>query len=146
MYVNKKISSVSIKIHLANETWILLNETFHKTFFQRVTSDVSRIRLLAGVSLAMNELRPCAPLSLKHVLAQQIVGGLQEVSDALLHYNSSRILRDNESALFLSLCQVFIEVMNVQPSSPSTSAQRLILQTVTCFISCVSGCLPVLRH
>ncbi|CAA7402950.1 unnamed protein product [Spirodela intermedia] len=64
-----------------------------------------------GVSLAMNELRPCAPLSLKHVLAQQIVGGLQEVSDALLHYNSSRILRDNESALFLSLCQVFTEVV-----------------------------------
>ncbi|XP_078432120.1 conserved oligomeric Golgi complex component-related / COG complex component-like protein [Wolffia australiana] len=64
-----------------------------------------------GVSLAMNELRPCAPLRLKHLLAQQLVGGLQAVSTALLHYNSTRILRDTESSLFLSLCQVFIEVV-----------------------------------
>ncbi|MQL94435.1 hypothetical protein Taro_027090 [Colocasia esculenta] len=64
-----------------------------------------------GVSLAMNELRPCAPLSLKHILAQQVIRGLQAVSDTLLQYNAGRMLRDNESALFLSLCQVFIEVV-----------------------------------
>uniref|UniRef100_A0A1D1YRN3 Conserved oligomeric Golgi complex subunit 8 n=2 Tax=Anthurium amnicola TaxID=1678845 RepID=A0A1D1YRN3_9ARAE len=64
-----------------------------------------------GVSLAMNELRPCAPLSLRHIMAQQTIKGLQAVSDSLLQYNASRMLRDNESALFLSLCQVFIEVV-----------------------------------
>ncbi|XP_060216737.1 conserved oligomeric Golgi complex subunit 8-like [Lycium barbarum] len=63
-----------------------------------------------GVSAAMNELRPCAPLSLKHVLAQELVKGLQAVSDALLRYNSTRMLRENESLLFLSLCRAFIEV------------------------------------
>ncbi|KAG1367573.1 conserved oligomeric Golgi complex subunit 8 [Cocos nucifera] len=63
-----------------------------------------------GVSAAMNELRPCAPVSLKHVLAQEIVKGLQAVSDSLVRYNAIRVLRGNESNLFLSLCQVFIEV------------------------------------
>ncbi|KAI3468102.1 hypothetical protein Pfo_024765 [Paulownia fortunei] len=63
-----------------------------------------------GVSAAMNELRPCAPISLKSVLAQELVKGLQAVSDSLLRYNTTRILRDNESVLFLKLCQAFIEV------------------------------------
>ncbi|PSS19348.1 Conserved oligomeric Golgi complex subunit 8 like [Actinidia chinensis var. chinensis] len=63
-----------------------------------------------GVSAAMNELRPCAPLSLKHVLAQELVKGLQAVSDSLLRYNTTRMLRENESVLFLSLCRAFIEV------------------------------------
>ncbi|KAF8661191.1 hypothetical protein HU200_057306 [Digitaria exilis] len=63
-----------------------------------------------GVSAAMNELRPCAPLSLKDVLAQEVVKGLQAVSDSLVRYNAMRMLRGNESALFLSLCQAFIEV------------------------------------
>ncbi|KAL0394188.1 UNVERIFIED_CONTAM: Conserved oligomeric Golgi complex subunit [Sesamum latifolium] len=63
-----------------------------------------------GVSAAMNELRPCAPLSLKVVLAQELVKGLQAVSDSLLRYNTTRMLRDNESVLFLKLCQSFIEV------------------------------------
>lgn len=58
----------------------------------------------------MNELRPCAPLSLKHVLAQELVKGLQGVCDALLRYNTTRMLRENESLLFLSLCRAFIEV------------------------------------
>ena len=61
----------------------------------------------------MNELRPCAPLSLKHVLAQEVVKGLQAVSDSLVRYNAMRMLRGNESALFLSLCQAFIEVRQV---------------------------------
>ena len=81
---------------------------------------------LAGVSLAMNELRPCAPLSLKHALAQQIILGLQEVSEALLHYNSTRVLRQNESALFLSLCQVFLEVLTRTLSSLPMHSQRAI--------------------
>lgn len=63
-----------------------------------------------GVSAAMNELRPCAPLSLKFVLAQELIKGLKAVSDSLLRYNATRMLRENESALFLSLCRSFIEV------------------------------------
>ncbi|CAD6209961.1 unnamed protein product [Miscanthus lutarioriparius] len=63
-----------------------------------------------GVSAAMNELRPCAPLSLKVVLAQEVVKGLHAVSDSLVRYKAMRMLRGNESALFLSLCQAFIEV------------------------------------
>ncbi|WJX88356.1 conserved oligomeric Golgi complex component [Trifolium repens] len=63
-----------------------------------------------GVSAALNELRPCAPLSLKLVLAQELIKGLQAVSDSLLLYNTTRVLRANESGLFLSLCRAFIEV------------------------------------
>ncbi|KAM5566083.1 hypothetical protein ABKV19_019859 [Rosa sericea] len=63
-----------------------------------------------GVSAAMNDLRPCAPISLKHVLAQELIKGLQTVADSLLRYNTTRILRDNESGLFLSLCRAFIEI------------------------------------
>ncbi|KAH9653272.1 Conserved oligomeric Golgi complex subunit 8 [Citrus sinensis] len=63
-----------------------------------------------GVSAAMNELRPCAPLSLKHVLAEELIKGLQAVSDSLLRYSTTRMLRENESGLFLSLCRAFIEV------------------------------------
>ncbi|KAL3635962.1 hypothetical protein CASFOL_020509 [Castilleja foliolosa] len=62
-----------------------------------------------SVSAAMNELRPCAPLSLKNVLAQELVRGLQAVSDSLLRYNTTRMLKSNETTLFLKLCQVFIE-------------------------------------
>jgi len=63
-----------------------------------------------GVSASMNELRPCAPISLKHLLAQELVKGLQAVSHSLLRYNTTRMLRENESVLFLSLCRAFIEV------------------------------------
>ncbi|KAG6389378.1 hypothetical protein SASPL_150846 [Salvia splendens] len=63
-----------------------------------------------GVSAAMNELRPCAPISLKHMLAQQLVKDLQAVSETLLRYHTTKMLRDNESQLFLKLCQAFIEV------------------------------------
>ncbi|XP_070043026.1 conserved oligomeric Golgi complex subunit 8 isoform X2 [Nicotiana tomentosiformis] len=78
-----------------------------------------------GVSVAMNELRPCAPLSLKHVLAQELVKGLQTVSDSLLRYNTTRMLRENESLLFLSLCRAFIEVA--------------FPHCVTCFGRCYPG-------
>ncbi|KAK6927260.1 Conserved oligomeric Golgi complex subunit 8 [Dillenia turbinata] len=63
-----------------------------------------------GVSAALNELRPCAPISLKHLIAQELVKGLKAVSDSLLRYNATRVLKDNESVLFLSLCRAFIEV------------------------------------
>ncbi|XP_062159644.1 conserved oligomeric Golgi complex subunit 8 [Alnus glutinosa] len=63
-----------------------------------------------GVSAAMNELRPCAPLSLKHLVAQELIKGLQAVSDSLLRYNTARMLRETESGLFLALCRAFIEV------------------------------------
>jgi len=55
----------------------------------------------AGVSAAVNELRPCAPVSLKHVLAQEVVKGLQAVSDSLIRYNAIRVLRGNESTLVI---------------------------------------------
>ncbi|PKI36199.1 hypothetical protein CRG98_043395 [Punica granatum] len=58
----------------------------------------------------MNELRPCAPISLKHILAQELIKGLRAVSDLLLRYNSNHMLRESESGLFLSLCRAFIEV------------------------------------
>lgn len=58
----------------------------------------------------MNELRPCAPLSLKFLLAQELIKGLKAVADSLLRYNATRMLRENESGLFLSLCRSFIEV------------------------------------
>ncbi|KAK6927261.1 hypothetical protein RJ641_005852, partial [Dillenia turbinata] len=35
------------------------------------------------VSAAMNELRPCAPISLKHLIAQELVKGLKAVSDSV---------------------------------------------------------------
>ncbi|KAL9224722.1 hypothetical protein vseg_000731 [Gypsophila vaccaria] len=63
-----------------------------------------------GVSLAMNELRPCAPVSLKHILAQELVKGLKAVHNSLLRYNEARMLRENESTLFFSLCRAFLEV------------------------------------
>lgn len=58
----------------------------------------------------MNELRPCAPLSLKNVLAKELIKGLQAVSDSLMRYSATRMLRENESGLFLALCRAFIEV------------------------------------
>jgi hypothetical protein len=56
----------------------------------------------AGVLAAMNELKPCAPLSLKHVLSQEVVKGLQAVSQSLVGY-AMRMLRGNEPSLFISL-------------------------------------------
>jgi len=67
--------------------------------------------VVVGVSAAMNELRPCAPLSLKHLVAQELIKGLQAVSDSLLRYNTARMLRETESGLFLALCRAFIEVL-----------------------------------
>ncbi|KAB1215755.1 Conserved oligomeric Golgi complex subunit 8 [Morella rubra] len=63
-----------------------------------------------GVSAAINELRPCAPISLKHLLAQELIKGLRAVSGSLLRYNTTRMLRESESGLFLALCRAFIEV------------------------------------
>ncbi|KAL8063177.1 hypothetical protein ABFS82_01G011200 [Erythranthe guttata] len=83
-----------------------------------------------GVSAAMNELRPCAPISLKNLIAQELVKGLQAVSDSLLRYNTTRMLKTNESVLFLKLCQAFIEV--VFPHS------------ATCFGRCYPGGAPLI--
>lgn len=69
--------------------------------------------MIVGVSAAMNELRPCAPLSLKHVLAQELIKGLQSVSNSLSRYSATRMLRESESGLFLSLCRAFIEVLTM---------------------------------
>lgn len=108
--------------------------------------------VIVGVSAAMNELRPCAPLSLKHVLAQELIKGLQAVSDSLLRYSTTRMLRENESGLFLSLCRAFIEV---------NSLPMLIIDLQIVFITInnplalthsyelsfpFKGCLPTLCH
>jgi len=63
-----------------------------------------------GVLAALNELRHCAPINLKSVLALELVQALQTVSDYLVLYNKTRMLRDSESTLFLAMCRAFIEV------------------------------------
>ncbi|XP_058099525.1 conserved oligomeric Golgi complex subunit 8 isoform X3 [Magnolia sinica] len=77
-----------------------------------------------GVSAAMNELRPCAPVSLKHILAQEVVKGLRAVSETLMRYNSTRVLRENESTLFLSLCRAFIEAISSHSSKRSSKTNN----------------------
>jgi hypothetical protein len=86
--------------------------------------------LSAGVSAAMNELRPCTPLSLKVILAQEVVKGLHAVSDSLVRYKAMRMLRGNESALFLSLCQAFIEVCLVFHDRPVVFSLQA---NITCY-------------
>lgn len=66
-----------------------------------------------GVAAAMNELRPCAPLSLKHALARELIEGLEAVSNSLLSYNATSgilLSKNKESELFVSLCRAFIEI------------------------------------
>ncbi|CAK9869568.1 unnamed protein product [Sphagnum jensenii] len=63
-----------------------------------------------GVLAALNELRHCAPISLKGVLASELQQAFQGVANSLLQYNATHILRDSESSLFLALCRAFIEV------------------------------------
>eukprot|EP00249_Psilotum_nudum_P015381 c25296_g1_i1 orf=382-2169(-) len=63
-----------------------------------------------GVLAALNELRHCAPLNLKGGLARELQHALQSVSESLLHYNATRMLRESESNLFLAMCRAFIEV------------------------------------
>ncbi|KAI5082344.1 hypothetical protein GOP47_0002087 [Adiantum capillus-veneris] len=63
-----------------------------------------------GVLAALNELRHCAPLNLKDALASELQKALQAVSDSLLRYNATCMLRENESNLFMSMCRAFIEV------------------------------------
>ncbi|KAL9265776.1 Conserved oligomeric Golgi complex subunit 8-like protein [Drosera capensis] len=78
-----------------------------------------------GVSASLNELRPCAPISLRHILAQELVMGLRVVHDSLLRYNENRMLRQNEATLFFSLCRAFMEVV--------------VPHCATCFGCCYSG-------
>eukprot|EP00958_Prasinococcus_capsulatus_P030238 scaffold7998_cov417-Prasinococcus_capsulatus_cf.AAC.16 len=63
-----------------------------------------------GVLTGFNELRHCAPSSLRNTLAQLIEQALEELSAALLRYNVTRMLRDSEATLFLSLCKAYLEV------------------------------------
>ena len=65
----------------------------------------------AGLLVAMNELRHCAPLSLKNILASELKRALQNVSDYLYYFNSSsRLIKDDETSLFMGMCRAFIEV------------------------------------
>eukprot|EP00250_Pteridium_aquilinum_P014225 c21857_g1_i4 orf=485-2197(+) len=63
-----------------------------------------------GVLAALNELRHCAPVNLKGILASELQQALQAVSDSLLRYNATCMLRENESNLFMAMCRAFIEV------------------------------------
>lgn len=63
-----------------------------------------------GVLAALNELRHCAPINLKGMLAVELQQALQSVSDSLLRYNATCMLRENESNLFMAMCRAFIEV------------------------------------
>lgn len=117
-----------------------------------------------AVSAAMNELRPCAAFSLKHILAQELVKGLRAVSEILLSYNSTRMLRDNESTLFLALCQAYIEVtiMNIlktithltvtfntlspHPTNTHTNVQAVFPYCATCFGRCYPGGLELITE
>lgn len=113
----------NFQVVLDTHRWVPLPTVGFTTNGQREESqdDVSPPSLLMeypplavfvnAVSVAMNELRPCAALSLKHILAQELVKGLRAVSETLLSYNSTRMLRDNESSLFLALCQAYIEAV-----------------------------------
>lgn len=113
----------NFQVVLDTHRWVPLPTVGFTTNGQREESqdDVSPPSLLMeypplavfvnAVSAAMNELRPCAALSLKHILAQELVKGLRAVSETLLSYNSTRMLRDNESSLFLALCQAYIEAV-----------------------------------
>lgn len=87
--------------------------------------------MVVGVSAAMNELRPCAPLSLKHLLAQELIKGLRTVSDSLLRYNTTRMLRESESGLFLALCRAFIEVLLLLVELIATAMCLLIILTAS---------------
>lgn len=87
--------------------------------------------MVVGVSAAMNELRPCAPLSLKHLLAQELIKGLRTVSDSLLRYNTTRMLRESESGLFLALCRAFIEVLLLLVELIATAMCLLIILTTS---------------
>ncbi|CAH2072956.1 unnamed protein product [Thlaspi arvense] len=48
---------------------------------------------------------------MEHPPLAVFINGLQAVSDSLLRYNTTRMLRLNESNLFLSLCRAFVEVV-----------------------------------
>lgn len=105
--------------------------------------------VVVGVSAAMNELRPCAPISLKHLLAQELIKGLRAVSDSLLRYNTARMLRESESGLFLALCRAFIEVLFLL-TGLIVICNLCILIILTSPHSLMNplftGCLPTLCH
>ncbi|XP_024398186.1 conserved oligomeric Golgi complex subunit 8 [Physcomitrium patens] len=64
-----------------------------------------------GVLAALNELRHCAPINLKATLALELQCALQSVSNSLLRYNATRIVKASEKTLFLTMCRAFIEVV-----------------------------------
>lgn len=111
---------------------------------------------VVGVSGAMNELRPCAPVRLKHIIAQELIKGLRAVSDSLLRYNTTRMLRENESVLFLSLCRAFIEVRTYYKLELMVSLLLVIICIITDFrfsyktscnaFPCCAGCFSALCH
>ena len=58
-----------------------------------------------GLLSAFNELRHCAPLSLRQTTAGELQGSLVAVSAALAHYGLTRSLSDSEQAAFDACCK-----------------------------------------
>ncbi|KAJ7561079.1 hypothetical protein O6H91_03G013000 [Diphasiastrum complanatum] len=65
---------------------------------------------LATFVNALNELRHCAPINIKSTLASELQQTLQCVADSLLRHHATRMLRENETTQFLSMCRAFVEV------------------------------------
>ncbi|CAI5521432.1 unnamed protein product [Closterium sp. Naga37s-1] len=64
-----------------------------------------------GILAALNELRHCAPTSLKQQLAGEVERALAVVAGSLGRYSHTHIIKDSEAALFISTCKAFVEVV-----------------------------------
>ncbi|CAI5996345.1 unnamed protein product [Closterium sp. NIES-65] len=64
-----------------------------------------------GILAALNELRHCAPTSLKQQLAGEVERALAVVAGSLGRYSHTHIVKDSEAALFISTCKAFVEVV-----------------------------------
>ncbi|CAI7904759.1 unnamed protein product [Closterium sp. NIES-53] len=64
----------------------------------------------SGILAALNELRHCAPTSLKQQLAGEVERALAVVAGSLGRYSHTHIVKDSEAALFISTCKAFVEV------------------------------------
>lgn len=65
---------------------------------------------MTGVLAALNELRHCAPVSLRGRLGAELVAALGSVASVLLRYHQTRIVRESETLLFIGMCRAFVEV------------------------------------
>ncbi|GJP86774.1 hypothetical protein CLOP_g16756 [Closterium sp. NIES-67] len=64
-----------------------------------------------GILAALNELRHCAPSSLRQQLAGEVERALAVVAASLARYSHTHIVKDSEAALFIGTCRAFVEVV-----------------------------------